>query len=719
MVGREYEAGGIAKHGAKMVTAVACTRVPKLTVVIGGSFGAGQLLDVRPGLLAPLPVHVAQRPHLGDGRRAGRHRARARSRAGRPGAGEEEFKAPIRDQYEHQGHPYYATARLWDDGVIDPRTPAPCSASPCPPPRTPRWATRLRRLPDVSPMPPPDRTAPGRPEVTVFDTVLVANRGEIAVRVIRTLRAHGHPLGRRLQRRRRRRAAHAALADVAVRIGPAAGRAELPVDRAGARGGPGAPARRPIHPGYGFLSENAAFAARLRGGRDRLHRAAVAAIEAMGDKIRAKQTVATAGVPVVPGSDGAGPDDDSALDAAVEQVGFPVLLKPSAGGGGKGMRVVHQATELADAIAAARREARGSLRRRHPARRALRPELRGTSRSRCWPTPTATSIHLGERECSLQRRHQKIIEEAPSPLLDTAERGRRWARAAVEAARAVGYTGAGTVEFIVAGRRPRRVLLHGDEHPAAGRAPGHRADHRPGPRRAAAAGRGGRAAAARPGATSRLDGHAIEARVYAEDPAARLPARRPAPCSGCVEPSGPGVRVDARLAVGTVVGTDYDPMLAKVIAWAPDRDDGAAPAASARSGDTAAPRAWTPTSAFLRALLADPDVRRRAARHRADRAPRRRADRRRRCRPTCSRPRPCTRWPSWSPPARSSTRSTCPTAGGSASRPGRSRRLQARRAATPVEVRAARPGRRRPRSRVGRRASRCAARGRAAGTATG
>ena len=127
MVGREYEAGGIAKHGAKMVTAVACARVPKLTVVIGGSFGAGQLLDVRPGLLAPLPVDVAERQDLGDGRRAGRLGARHRqarpvrgARRGLAAEDEEAFKAPIREQYETQGNPYYATARLWDDGVIDP-----------------------------------------------------------------------------------------------------------------------------------------------------------------------------------------------------------------------------------------------------------------------------------------------------------------------------------------------------------------------------------------------------------------------------------------------------------------------------------------------------------------------------------------------------------------------------------------------------------------------
>ncbi len=159
MVGREYEAGGIAKHGAKMVTAVACARVPKLTVVIGGSFGAGQLRDVRPGLLAALPVDVAERADLGDGRRAGRRacspRCGATSSSARrdwPAADEEEFKQPIREQYEDQGNPYYSTARLWDDGVIDPAdTRRVLGLALSAAANAPLDAVRLRRLPDVRP----------------------------------------------------------------------------------------------------------------------------------------------------------------------------------------------------------------------------------------------------------------------------------------------------------------------------------------------------------------------------------------------------------------------------------------------------------------------------------------------------------------------------------------------------------------------------------------
>ena len=167
----------------------------------------------------------------------------------------------------------------------------------------------------------------------------------------------------------------------------------------------------------------------------------------MGDKIRAKQTVAKAGVPVVPGSDGAGLDD-AELALAVEQVGYPVLLKPSAGGGGKGMREVHAPDELAAAIASARREARGSF----GDDTLLVERLITTPRHieiQVMADAHGNVIHLGERECSLQRRHQKIVEEAPSALLTPAQRAAMGA-AACEAARAVGYTGAGTVEFIVA-----------------------------------------------------------------------------------------------------------------------------------------------------------------------------------------------------------------------------------------------------------------------------
>jgi acetyl-CoA/propionyl-CoA carboxylase biotin carboxyl carrier protein len=438
----------------------------------------------------------------------------------------------------------------------------------------------------------------------MFETVLVANRGEIAVRVIRTLRemgirsvaVHSHADAGAL---------HTRLADVAVPIGPApAAQSYLSIDRvleAAARTGAQA-----IHPGYGFLSENVEFARACEKAGIVFIGPPVAAIEAMGDKIRAKQTVMAAGVPVVPGRTEPGMTDAQVTDAAVA-VGFPVLLKPSAGGGGKGMRVVRSKEELPDAIAGARREAAGSfgddtllVERYVGNSRHIEVQVLGDAHGNV--------IHLGERECSLQRRHQKVIEEAPSPLLDTASRA-SMGRAAVEAAKAVGYTSAGTVEFIVdsdtagPGRAPDYYFLEMNtrlqvEHPvtecitgldlveqqiriAAGeRLPIDQSD-------------------------VALDGHAIEVRLYAEDPSRGfLP--QAGTVLGLVEPSGPGIRFDSSLAVGGVVGTDYDPMLAKVIAWAPTRETARARLVGAL-GHTAV-LGVTTNAAFLRSLLRDPDV---------------------------------------------------------------------------------------------------------------
>ncbi|WP_308123669.1 acetyl/propionyl/methylcrotonyl-CoA carboxylase subunit alpha [Modestobacter marinus] len=433
----------------------------------------------------------------------------------------------------------------------------------------------------------------------MFDTVLVANRGEIAVRVIRSLRE----LGIRsvaVYSEADAGALHTRLADVAVPIGPApAAQSYLSIERvldAARRTGAQA-----VHPGYGFLSENVDFARACERAGVVFIGPPVAAIEAMGDKIRAKQTVAAAGVPVVPGRTEPGMDDDAVALAAVE-IGFPVLLKPSAGGGGKGMRVVRDAGELPEQIAAARREARGSfgddtlLVERYLGRaRHIEVQVFGDT--------YGTVIHLGERECSLQRRHQKVVEEAPSPLLDTATRA-AMGRAAVEAARAVGYTGAGTVEFIVDADSPRdffflemntRLQV---EHPVTELITGLDLVELQ-----------LRVAAGEPLQIDQsdvtLDGHAIEARVYAEDPARGfLP--QTGTVVGLVEPAGTGVRVDSSLVVGSVVGTDYDPMLAKVIAWGPDRETARARLVRAL-GDTAVLGVATNTT-FLRDLLADPDV---------------------------------------------------------------------------------------------------------------
>ncbi|MBO0916952.1 acetyl-CoA carboxylase biotin carboxylase subunit, partial [Streptomyces laculatispora] len=285
--------------------------------------------------------------------------------------------------------------------------------------------------------------------MTMFDTVLVANRGEIAVRVIRTLRE----LGVRsvaVFSDADADARHVREADTAVRIGPApASESYLSADRlleAARRSGAQA-----VHPGYGFLAENAGFAQACADAGLVFIGPPAAAIALMGDKIRAKETVAAAGVPVVPGSTGSDLTDGRLADAANE-IGMPVLLKPSAGGGGKGMRLVRDAALLADEIAAARREARASFgddtllverwidRPRHIEIQVL-------------ADGHGNVVHLGERECSLQRRHQKIIEEAPSVLLDERTRA-AMGEAAVRAARSCGYVGAGTVEFIVPGSDP-------------------------------------------------------------------------------------------------------------------------------------------------------------------------------------------------------------------------------------------------------------------------
>src|SRR5215217_2551003 len=438
----------------------------------------------------------------------------------------------------------------------------------------------------------------------MFDTVLVANRGEIAVRVIRTLREMGIR-SVAVYSDADAGALHTRLADVAVPIGPApAAQSYLSIEHvldAAARTGAQA-----IHPGYGFLSENVDFARACEKAGIVFIGPPVAAIEAMGDKIRAKQTVSAAGVPVVPGRTEPGMTDDQVAEAAVA-VGFPVLLKPSAGGGGKGMRVVRDEGELAEAIAGARREARGSfgddtllVERYVGNSRHIEVQVLGDTHG--------TVVHLGERECSLQRRHQKVIEEAPSPLLDAAQRA-SMGRAAVDAARAVGYTGAGTVEFIVdadpGGRGEDMAFFFLEmntrlqvEHPvtemvtsldlvelqvrvAAGERLPFRQDD------------------------VALDGHAIEARVYAEDPARGfLP--QTGTVLGLVEPSGPGIRVDSSLAVGSVVGTDYDPMLAKVIVWGPDREAARARLVGAL-GSTAV-LGVTTNVPFLRALLCDHDV---------------------------------------------------------------------------------------------------------------
>ncbi|WP_030241246.1 acetyl/propionyl/methylcrotonyl-CoA carboxylase subunit alpha [Streptomyces sp. NRRL S-455] len=428
----------------------------------------------------------------------------------------------------------------------------------------------------------------------MFETVLVANRGEIAVRVIRTLRS----LGVRsvaVFSDADADARHVREADTAVRIGPApASESYLSVERllqAAARTGAQA-----VHPGYGFLAENAAFARACAGAGLVFIGPPADAMALMGDKIRAKETVREAGVPVVPG----GRDPD--LAEAARELGAPVLLKPSAGGGGKGMRLVRDLTRLEEEIASARREARASFgddtllverwidRPRHIEIQVL-------------ADGHGNVVHLGERECSLQRRHQKIIEEAPSVLLDEETRS-AMGEAAVQAARSCGYRGAGTVEFIVPGNDPSSYYFMEMntrlqvEHPVTELITGlDLVEWQL------------RVAAGEPlGFTQqdvRLTGHAVEARICAEDP-----ARGFLPSGGTVlrlrEPQGDGIRTDSGLTEGTEVGSLYDPMLSKVIAYGPDR---ATALRKLRSALAETVTLGVQTNAgFLRRLLAHPAV---------------------------------------------------------------------------------------------------------------
>ncbi|AZS36670.1 Acetyl-/propionyl-coenzyme A carboxylase alpha chain [Microbacterium lemovicicum] len=431
---------------------------------------------------------------------------------------------------------------------------------------------------------------------TLFHTVLVANRGEIARRVIRTLRR----LGIRsvaVYSDADADAPHVREADVAVRIGPAVASASyLSIDAvvAAARES-GAEA---IHPGYGFLSENGAFAAACEAAGIVFIGPGERALDVMADKIRAKAHVQEHGVPVVPGFSAVGLPDD-AIAAEAERVGYPLLVKPSAGGGGKGMQIVRLAADLPDALATARRVATAAfgddtllLERLIERPRHIEVQVLADAHG--------AVLHLGERECTLQRRHQKVIEEAPSPIVDAATRARLGA-AACAAAASVQYRGAGTVEFLVAADRPDEFFFIEMntrlqvEHPVTELVTGVDLVEQQ-----------LRIAAGEPLAFAQDDivlrGHAVEARVYAESP-----ERGFLPAAGTVvvwrTPRGEGVRVDGAVESGSRVTADYDPMIAKVIASGPDRRTALA-RLDAALADTVVLGVDTNVG-FLRLLLAD------------------------------------------------------------------------------------------------------------------
>jgi acetyl-CoA/propionyl-CoA carboxylase, biotin carboxylase, biotin carboxyl carrier protein len=433
----------------------------------------------------------------------------------------------------------------------------------------------------------------------MFTTVLVANRGEIACRIIESLRS----LGIRsvaIFSDVDAAAKHVRMADVSVRIGPAsAALSYLAIDRViDAAVTTGAEA---IHPGYGFLAENAQFAEACAEAGIVFIGPGADAIRVMGDKISAKAKVAERGVPTVPGLAAPGLAD-AELAAGTIAMGFPVLIKPSAGGGGKGMHVVTQQSELVGSLAAARREAASSfgddsifIERYISTPRHIEVQVLADR--------FGTVVHLGERECSLQRRHQKVIEEAPSPLLDEVTRA-RIGEAACETARSVGYEGVGTVEFIVAAAQPDEFYFMEMntrlqvEHPVTEMVTG--IDLVEWQLRVAS---GERLTFGQQDVV--LSGHAIEARVYAEDPEhGFLPTG--GTIEGLREPEGTGIRVDSAMIDGLEVSSQYDPMLAKVIAWAPDRASALRRLVDAL-GHTAV-HGVTTNIEFLSLLLRDGDV---------------------------------------------------------------------------------------------------------------
>ena len=396
----------------------------------------------------------------------------------------------------------------------------------------------------------------------MFNKVLIANRGEIAVRVIRAcreLRVRTVAVYSDVDRN----ALHVRMADEAVHLGPAPSRESYLViakvldaaKRTGAEA---------IHPGYGFLSENAEFAQACTDARIVFIGPPPSAMKMLGSKTSARQAMEKAGVPFVPGSTH-GLMLKEAQDIAAK-IGYPVMLKAAAGGGGKGMRLVHTATELPSAYESASSEAARSFssgevyiekyieRPRH-----VEVQILADSHG--------NTVHLGERECSMQRRHQKVIEESPSPVLDADLRARMGATA-VRVAQAAGYVNAGTVEFLLDAQKDFYFLEVNTrlqvEHPVTEMVTGFDLVHL---QLHIAA--GGKLAFAQQDV--HLRGHALECRIYAEDPDNNF-----FPSPGVIqrlhEPSGPGVRVDSGVFEGWNVPLDYDPMLAKLIVYAATRE---------------------------------------------------------------------------------------------------------------------------------------------------
>jgi propionyl-CoA carboxylase alpha chain len=422
-----------------------------------------------------------------------------------------------------------------------------------------------------------DAAVKNRPQ-GMFKKILIANRGEIACRVIKTARKMGIATVA-VYSDADRDALHVRMADEAVHIGPApSSQSYLSIENIlSAIKQTGAEA---VHPGYGFLSENSAFAEALEKAGVAFIGPPVKAIEAMGDKITSKKLAAAAGVSIVPGHMGLIADADEAVKIA-KSIGYPVMIKASAGGGGKGMRIAHTDAEAREGFALSRSEAKSSfgddrifIEKFVTDPRHIEIQVLGDAHG--------TVIYLGERECSIQRRNQKVIEEAPSPFLDEKTRA-AMGEQAVSLAKAVGYTSAGTVEFIVDGARNFYFLEMNTrlqvEHPVTELVTG--IDLVEQMIRVAA---GEKLALTQKDV--KLKGWAIESRLYAEDPyrnfmpsIGRLTRYRP-PLEGEAD-DGSIIRNDTGVYEGADISIHYDPMIAKLCAWAPDRSEAIAAMARA------------------------------------------------------------------------------------------------------------------------------------------
>jgi len=431
-----------------------------------------------------------------------------------------------------------------------------------------------------------------------FGSLLIANRGEIACRVIKTARAMGLRTVA-VYSDADRDALHVTMADEAVLIGSARARdSYLDIDRIiQAARDSGAEA---VHPGYGFLSESAEFAQACAGAGLIFVGPTAGMIQAMGSKSGSKQLMEKAGVPLVPGYHGEA-QDEATLAKAADKIGFPVLVKASAGGGGRGMRIVRSAPDLAAAVTSAKREAKAAfgddrmlIEKYVDNPRHIEVQVIGDSHGNL--------LSLFERECTLQRRHQKVIEEAPSPTLDARQR-EAVSAAARKAAGAVNYVGAGTIEFVSDGREVFFIEMNTRlqvEHPVTELITG--IDLVEWQLRVAF----GEALPLKQEQIA-LNGHAIEARVYAENPHKNFMPSVGRIRTWQLPEASNGLRIDAGYREGDAVSPYYDAMLAKVIAWAPTRD--AAIDRLNHALETCDVRGVVTNIPFLAALVTHPDVR--------------------------------------------------------------------------------------------------------------